>query len=36
MSERSQTQKSIYCMIHLYEVQEQVKFIYGVRTQNSG
>lgn len=36
MVKRSQTQKDIYHMVHIYEVQKQEKLTDSVRSQDSG
>lgn len=33
---RSQTQRSMYRLFHIREIQEQVKLICGISSQNSG
>lgn len=33
---RSQTQRSMYHLFHLHEIQEQAKLICGFSSQNSG
>lgn len=36
MSKRTQTQRSMYYMIHLYEVKKQAKLLDSIRSQGSG
>lgn len=36
MSKRTQAQRSLYYMIHLYEVKKQAKLINSIRSQGSG